>query len=132
MIKEKISSENDRTSFKKMIEGLDLEVKDIAEELRLLIINLFPKITEVIWEKQCIAGYGIGPKKMSEQFCYIAPFKKHVNLGFYFGADLEDPFKLLEGTGKYLRHIKIRSKKDVSKPEIQKLLEQASKHLPKK
>lgn len=132
MDKAKICSVKDHGSFQKMIESIDLEIKDIAEELRILIFNLFPETTEVVWEKQRIAGYGIGPKKMSEQFCYIAPFKKHVNLGFYYGADLDDPFNLLEGTGKNLRHIKIRSKEEVTNPEVQKLLQQASKHLPNK
>lgn len=130
MDKTKIHSVNDRDSFQKMIENVALEVRDIAEELRMLIFNLLPDVTEVVWEKQCIAGYGIGSKKMSEQFCYIAPFKKHVNFGFYYGADLDDPSKLLDGTGKSLRHIKIRSKGDIAKPEVKKLLKQASKHLP--
>jgi hypothetical protein len=33
-----------------------------------------PGVTEVPWVAQKSAGYGVGPKKMSEHFCYIAPF----------------------------------------------------------
>ena len=81
----------------------------IALRLRALIDSLHAEAVEVVWVKQRIAGYGVGPKKMSEQYCYIAPFKKHVNLGFYYGASFPDPEGLLEGSGKALRHVKVRT-----------------------
>jgi hypothetical protein len=43
-----------------------------------------------------------------EPFCYVVGYAKHVNLGFCDGAGLSDPEKLLEGSGKNMRHIKIR------------------------
>jgi hypothetical protein len=53
------------------------------------------------------------------------PHKNWVNLGFYKGADLPDPSGLLEGTGKKLRHVKVRSLEDAEKPEIRRLIEEA-------
>lgn len=106
-------------------------VIDLAKKTRRLIAQVMPDVVEVVWPKQRIAGYGVGPKKMSEQFCYIAVFKKHVNLGFYYGADLADPGHLLQGTGKSLRHIKIETPDQLKDPELAKLLEAASVHLPK-
>jgi hypothetical protein len=41
-------------------------------------------------------------------FAYVDAFKDHVNVGFFRGAELEDPARLLEGTGKYMRHVKLR------------------------
>ena len=41
-------------------------------------------------------------------FGYVAVFTAHVNVGFFFGALLEDPAGLLEGTGKRMRHVKLR------------------------
>ncbi len=41
-------------------------------------------------------------------FGYVNVFKNHVNVGFYFGAELEDRAGLLEGTGKRMRHVKLR------------------------
>ena len=70
-------------------------------------------------------------KKMSEHFCYVSPQKAHVNLGFFYGADLPDPSGLLEGTGKLLRHVKLRSPADVRNPALLTLLRKASRHLPK-
>jgi hypothetical protein len=41
-------------------------------------------------------------------FGYVNVFSKHVNIGFFTGACLNDPAGLLEGTGKRMRHVKIR------------------------
>jgi len=40
-------------------------------------------------------------------FGYVNVFKDHVNVGFFFGAELPDPTRLLEGTGKRMRHVKV-------------------------
>jgi hypothetical protein len=41
-------------------------------------------------------------------FAYVDAFTAHVNVGFFRGAELDDPARLLEGTGKYMRHVKLR------------------------
>ena len=41
-------------------------------------------------------------------FAYVGVFKAHVNVGFFYGAELDDPGGLLEGTGKRMRHVKLR------------------------
>ena len=118
-------------TFEDVIAEAPPQMQEIARALRVLLADIMPGITEVPWGQQKIAGYGVGEKKLSEHFAYIAPYKKHVNLGFMYGADLDDPGGLLEGKGKELRHIKIRSLEDIEKPAIRKLLEDASGHLPK-
>lgn len=40
-------------------------------------------------------------------FAYVNSFKSHVNVGFFYGAMLEDPAGLLEGSGKRMRHVKV-------------------------
>jgi len=40
-------------------------------------------------------------------FAYVDAFSKHVNVGFFLGTQLDDPRGLLQGTGKYMRHVKI-------------------------
>ena len=75
-----------------------------------------------------MAGYGIGPKKLSEHVCYIALHKDHVNLGFNQGAELPDPEGLLEGPGKMLRHTKITEPEDLRDPALRSLLEVARTH----
>ena len=40
-------------------------------------------------------------------FAYVGIFKAHVNIGFFHGATLPDPARLLQGTGKRMRHVKL-------------------------
>lgn len=51
------------------------------------------------WPVACVGDAAFG---------YVAVFRAHVNLGFFQGAALKDPAGLLEGTGKRLRHVKLR------------------------
>jgi hypothetical protein len=41
-------------------------------------------------------------------FAHVGIFANHVNVGFFHGASLPDPAGLLEGTGKYMRHVKVK------------------------
>src|SRR5262245_40362045 len=41
-------------------------------------------------------------------FGYVNVFKNHVKVGFFLGSQLEDPTSLLEGSGKRMRHVKIK------------------------
>ncbi|MDB5451429.1 MAG: hypothetical protein JWO33_7 [Caulobacteraceae bacterium] len=41
-------------------------------------------------------------------FGYVGAFSAHVNVGFFHGAELDDPAGLLEGSGKRMRHVKLR------------------------
>ena len=41
-------------------------------------------------------------------FAYVDVFKRHTNIGFFYGAHLNDPAGVLEGTGKNMRHVKLK------------------------
>ena len=58
-------------------------------------------------------------------FAYVNAFKAHVNVGFYRGAELADPAGLLEGTGKYMRHVKVRPDGAVDAKALRRLIETA-------
>ena len=109
-------------SFDDALSGSNSHVDEIARQLRDLIIEIYPEVVEVPWPKQRIVGYGVGPKKMSEHFCYIGAHRDHVNLGFYYGAELQDPEGLLEGTGVKLRHIKVRDIAEITQPAIRQMI----------
>lgn len=61
----------------------------------------------------------------SVAFCYVNAFTAHVNVGFFQGTELDDPNGLLEGTGKYMRHVKLRPDTDIDKAALKKLIENA-------
>ena len=78
-------------------------------ELRLLAKRWFkdlhacgPDVTELLHDGHptaCVEGLAFG---------YVNAFTAHVNVGFFLGASLPDPFGLLQGTGRFMRHVKVR------------------------
>ncbi len=58
-------------------------------------------------------------------FAYVNAFKAHVNVGFFRGAELPDPGSLLEGTGKFMRHVKLRPECEVDASALVKLISTA-------
>ena len=117
--------------YEEIVNQADSQVQVLILSAKALITRIMPDAVEVVWPKQNIISYGVGPKKMSEHFCYIGVFKARINLGFYYGADLPDPQGLLEGSGKLMRHIKVTSSAQLDDPALQQLVKEASRYLPK-
>jgi hypothetical protein len=58
-------------------------------------------------------------------FGYVNVFKAHVNIGFFLGAELQDPAGLLEGTGKRMRHVKVTPGAALDRRALGALIQQA-------
>ena len=58
-------------------------------------------------------------------FGYVNAFRAHVNVGFFLGARLADPDGLLEGTGKFMRHVKLRPERGIDGTALTNLIESA-------
>jgi hypothetical protein len=58
-------------------------------------------------------------------FAYVGAFAAHVNVGFFRGTEIDDPNGLLEGTGKYMRHVKLAPARPVDSDALEKLIETA-------
>ena len=58
-------------------------------------------------------------------FAYVDAFASHVNVGFFHGAELPDPQGLLEGVGKFMRHVKLRPGKEVDVAALSVLIDAA-------
>lgn len=97
-------------------------VKAIAEDLRALVIGLHPETVEVPRKGDKAVGFGFGEKKMSESYCYLMPQTDRVNIGFLWGATLEDPNALLEGSGKKLRHVKVFDQETARSAKVAQLV----------
>lgn len=100
-------------------------VKEIAEDLRALVVGLHPDAVEVPRKGDKAVAFGFGEKKMSESYCYIMPETDRVNIGFWWGAELPDPNQLLEGKGKKLRHVKISDRDTARSAKIAHLIHTA-------
>ena len=58
-------------------------------------------------------------------FAYVDAFTAHVNVGFFNGAELDDPAELLEGEGKVMRHVKIKPGRPANETALRALIESA-------
>jgi Domain of unknown function (DU1801) len=106
------------------------DVRAIAMRARELVFSVYPEAVEQVDGPDHLLAYGRG-LKMGEQLWYISPHKAHANLGFMRGRELHeshDPGGLLEGTGKNLRHVKLRSLEDVERPALRVLLQTSLAH----
>lgn len=78
-------------------DGLGLLAREWFEVMR----HCGPDVCELMHDDQPTACVG------DAAFAYVDAFSKHVNVGFFPGTQLDDPRGLLQGTGKYMRHVKI-------------------------
>ena len=58
-------------------------------------------------------------------FAYVNAFTAHVNVGFFRGAELADPRHLLVGTGKFMRHVKLKPETQVDEQGLRNLIKSA-------
>lgn len=102
----------------------------IIRELMAVARRTMPGVHEFIYHDA--VGYSVNDSPF-DRICYIAPQNKgYINFGFFFGAGLPDPKQLLEGEGKRIRHIKIRSLEDAKNPALAKLIAATWKEAPKR
>ncbi|MGB6499077.1 MAG: DUF1801 domain-containing protein [Candidatus Acidiferrum sp.] len=58
-------------------------------------------------------------------FGYVNVFTSHVNVGFFHGASLPDPSRLLQGAGKFMRHVKLKPGTPTDAATLNKLIDAA-------
>ena len=109
-----------------VLEKMAPEVRALAQQLRALIKEVMPQATEKAYLGWGTIGYAAGGK-MRDVVVALAPQRTYVNLEFGDGVDLPDPAHRLEGTGKRLRHVKIRGDGDVHHHDVRVLLETAAR-----
>jgi hypothetical protein len=118
----------DNPTVDQWLEKLPPDLQRITRELIAIARKNMPGAQEFIYHDA--VGYSINDSPF-DRICYIAPQKKgYINFGFFFGAGLPDPKKLLVGEGKRLRHIKIRSMEEAQNPALAKLIAATWKDAP--
>ena len=95
------------------------ELADIARAWFDVVRGCGDDVRELIHDDQPTACVG------DAAFAYVDAFTAHVNVGFFQGAELDDPAGLLEGTGKFMRHVKLRPECEVDVSALSKLIETA-------
>ena len=103
--------------------AIDGKVGQLATALRALVLKAAPDLIEMIkWGVPVYQREG-----RNGWICSIRAAKSRVSLQLgAIGSRLDDPHGLLEGTGKNLRHVKIRSENDLDAPQITLWIRQAA------
>jgi hypothetical protein len=104
----------------------DSSIQKLALEVRAYLLTIEPRATEIIYDayNAVSTGYSL-TGRLKECYCHVAVYAKHVNLGFNRGADLDDPQKILQGTGSQVRHVTIRVKTDLTTTYLKGLVRAA-------
>jgi len=95
------------------------ELGAIAEEWFEVMRNCSDEVREVFHDGCPVACLGDAP------FGYVNVFTAHVNVGFFHGASLPDPARLLQGSGKFMRHVKLRPETSPNTAALCRLVEAA-------
>jgi len=108
----------------------DPAVQSLALGLRQVIHQEMAPCHEYIFEmrSKVVLLFSKTERVIADGVCSIGVFPKHVTLGFPGGTDLADPGKILQGTGKTMRHIRLKKLSDLDRPEIRAFLRQTRKH----
>jgi len=77
------------------------------------------EVREILHDGCPVACLGDAP------FGYVNVFTSHVNVGFFHGAALADPARLLQGSGKFMRHVKLRPEVAIDAASLSRLIERA-------
>jgi hypothetical protein len=96
-----------------LLARLTPEVAALVTAADELVHRVDPDVVRVVWPHQRTVGYGVGPRKMSEHYAYLAAYDRHVNVGCNHGAHLDDG-GLLGGTGASMRSAVVRSVDDLA------------------
>lgn len=114
--------------LRRLVDGRAVAVRRLYLETHQLVLKTLPDVVFSVDRDDAQIGYG------ARQYGYngwgmaaLAPYTKWVSLGFVRGIRLDDPDKLLEGTGASVRHIKLRSPEELAerRAAIQRMLKAA-------
>src|SRR5205814_2223472 len=101
----------------------------LALALRVLVVEEAPAATEIVYDGSYTVSIIFSfTAKWTDGFCHVVPCSDHVNLGFNRGAELPNPAGRLQGTGKQIRHIKVKTEDDLKKAILRDFVRLAISH----
>tara|TARA_R110001592_G_scaffold79194_1_gene237199 strand:+ start:1951 stop:2385 length:435 start_codon:yes stop_codon:yes gene_type:complete len=113
------------SDFWKHLERKEQGLIDLYLGLRDHILSIHPNSNELLYHTHALTSLYSVSEKMSDGFCMIVVYTNHLNLAFNEGTLLPDPHKLLQGTGKLMRHIPILIESDFKNKNALTLIESA-------
>jgi hypothetical protein len=102
---------------------------EIAAQARAMLATMrqrLPGTTELVYDNYNALVIGFGPgERASDAIFSLALYPRWVSLCFLQGADLPDPHRLLRGSGKVVRSLRLAAAEDLDRPEVQELMAHA-------
>jgi hypothetical protein len=110
----------------KFLKPYEHAIRELALAVRSVVLAEMAPCHENIYDAYNAVALGYGPTdRVGDGICHVAVYAKHVNLGFNRGSQMDDPEHILQGSGRWIRHITIKSPADLARPEIRKYLRRA-------
>ena len=103
----------------------DKKVIELFKDLREFILEIYPGSNELLYHTHALTTVFSISDKLSDAFCMLPIYTNHLNLGFNKGTLLNDPHKLLKGTGNLIRHIPLDTAKDYRNKKVKDLVKTA-------
>lgn len=108
------------------LEPFDRRIRELALATRVLVLEEIAPCAENMYDAYSAVALGYGSSdRMKDGVIHVAVYAGHVNIGFNHGAELDNEKGLLQGTGRRVRHITIKSATDLGNPAVRKYLHAA-------
>ncbi len=108
------------------LQAYEPEIRSLYLATRELVARYAPEATETVWDANSTVATGpTYTHSHSKGFIHIGAYRDHVNLGFNWGINLDDPEGRLQGSGNQIRHISIKKLSDLDDPYVVFLIGQA-------
>ena len=115
------------TELNEALRRFEPDIQHLAAAARSVVLDVVGPCYECVFVIKKIVSvlYSTTEKRMKDNICVLVVYRQHVNLMFPRGVDLKDPEGVLEGSGKAMRHVKMRAPADVDQPGVRRLIAQA-------
>jgi hypothetical protein len=120
-----IKSRPIQPDFLFLLDFKEKKVIELFKDLREFILEIYPDGNELLYHTHALTTVFSISDKLSDAFCMIPIYTNHLNLGFNKGTLLNDPHKLLTGTGNLIRHIPVDTEKDYRNKKVKDLIKTA-------
>ena len=102
------------------------QIREIATELRRLVLETVPNTTEAVYPGWRLIGYRQMDRPRGRYFCFVAPMSDHVRLGFEYGSSPTDDHRLLEDDGRQVRYVAGRELGSIVPERLSALIAEAA------
>lgn len=108
-----------------LLELKEQQVIKLFKDLRDYILEIYPDSNELLYHTHALTVAFSISDKLADAFCMIPIYTNHLNLGFNKGTLINDPHKLLTGTGNLIRHIPVTTPAEYRNKKVRDLIQSA-------